>query len=650
MMIKKLHDSKRLSVCSSLSNRPILIKRIAKEDLEFFTACMRGTPLSWAAEVSLCLPRWRAADAYQRTLDVLEEHARSKGWFSAPRLLRIVLSRDRHEARLKKVGARSVTGGTVNGGEHEITLDERVDGLSRVAREIRIIRRQEALLASLSTEIVETPRLDDPICEWLDGVVAAQLEKAGIVTIGALFGFLDGAPILWHKRIARLGRPCARYVTRWVGEYAPTLAETQIVLPPLDRSNSPQSPKQRETDVVPLETFLVPEALDGSNGENRGWRQACHLPAANDMEAITQWLGLFEGRPAYKRYRIEVERVLLWAVLVKKKEFSSLTHADCDEYLNSFLSDVQPVGQWIGPRAPRHSRDWRPFTGQPTDNARINARTVLFTLAQYLSQHYYLRVNPFYTVSLREAGVPAPDEISFRRGTVDLSVKNVRPRPRILSEGQWNAVLAVADRMSTSVPANARLQFALRFSLLTGLSRAELAKATTSDLYLSRTDRSAMWLLVQGDSRKPVRCVQLDEAAQGALKDYFELRGHGRLVHQWSSGLPLVPVIAGGRFIALDRALGAEGISTMFKKFLVDAARQIQQENPELATMLESVSSTWMRESFAVNSVKAGMPVHEVAYRIGDRANQHPFRNENELGRRDLERAVFLNAGIPPAE
>jgi integrase len=544
-------------------------------------------------------------------------------------------------------------GGAVNGNGREIPLDERVDGLSRVAREIRIIRRQEVLLASLSAEIVEKPRIDDPICEWLDRVVATQLEKAGIVTIGALFAFLDGAPILWHKRIARLGRPWARYVTRWASEYVPTLAKTPIALPPLDRSNSPQSPRQKETDVVPLETFLVPEALNGSNGENRGWCQACHLPAANDMEAITQWLDLFEGRPAYKRYRIEVERVLLWAVLVKKKEFSSLTRADCDEYLNSFLSDVQPAERWIGPRAPRQSRDWRPFTGQPTDKARMNARAVLFTLGQYLSQHSYLRVNPFYTVSLREAGAPAPvdlDQFQWRRGTANLSEKNIRPRPRVLTEGQWNAVLAVADSMSSGVPANARLQFALRFSLLTGLSRAELAKAATSDLYLSRTDRSAMWLLVQGDSRKPVRCVQLDAVAQLALKDYFELRGHGRLVHEWPPGLPLVPEIAVGRFIAIDRALGAEGISAMFKKFLVDAARQIQQKDPELATMLESVSSKWMRESFAVNSVKAGMPVHEVAYRIGDRANQHPFRNETDLGRRDLERAVFMHIGLPAAE
>jgi hypothetical protein len=121
-------------------------------------------------------------------------------------------------------------------------------------------------------------------------------------------------------------------------------------------------------------------------------------------------------------------------------------------------------------------------------------------------------------------------------------------------------------------------------------------------------------------------------------------------VHEWPPGLPLVPVIAVGRFIAIDRALGAEGISAMFKKFLVDAARQIQQKDPELATMLESVSSKWMRESFAVNSVKAGMPVHEVAYRIGDRANQHPFRNETDLGRRDLERAVFMHIGLPAAE
>ena len=645
-MINKLSNPNSQSDNSGSSNDREFKGRVERQDIDFFAACMRGIPTSRAAQDFLNMPRWRSDAAHRWALDRLESHARKNGCFSAPRLLRVVLSRDRHEAHLQRVSARRVNAEDGSDAKAEIEQECRGNELSRVAREVRVIRRQEALLAKLAAMIVERPRLGDDVSDWFDLVVTGQFEKLGVLTIGALYEFVTGTPITWHKRIPRLGRPSAKYVTSWLHAHASSLGLDHRLLPALDKASASQVVWEKSTDMVPLERFHVPQELDGGDGENRGRYLACDIPCASDMEAITHWLEIFTGRPAHKRYRCEAERVLFWTILVKKKAFSSLTPADCDEYLNVFLTNVQPPECWIGPPTSRQSKDWRPFVDQPTGKSRMSARSALFTLGQYLSQHRYLRTNPFYTVSLREKRETARtdlDEFTWQRGTVNLSEKRAVRQRRVLSENQWSVVLASANRLSSDVLANARLQFALHFSLETGLSRAELANASSSDLYVSREDEGAMWLLIRANGRKPARCIPLGEKAQRVLADYFELRGYGHRARGWPAGVPLVPVIEQGRLVLTNRPMKADGVSDMFKAFFVKASAEISLHDPDLAATLATVNTRWMRESFAFNSVKAGMRDYEVAYLIGDRSIQLLFPGGFVLACPVLEAVAFSN-------
>lgn len=258
----------------------------------------------------------------------------------------------------------------------------------------------------------------------------------------------------------------------------------------------------------------------------------------------------------------------------------------------------------------------------------MSARSALFTLGKYLAQHHYLKLNPFYTVSLREKGEPKPaGSIEFfgRRGTANLGKKRTLRQRRVLSEEQWNVIFASADRLPKSVPANARLHFALRFSLETGLSRAELSKASSSDLYVSREDEGSMWLLIRANGLKPARCIPVRKTAQCILADYFELRGYGRLGPGWPAGVPLVPVIERGNLVETNRPMSADGISDMFKAFFVKASTEISLQDPALAATLATVNTRWLRESFAYNSVQSGMRGVEVAYLIGDRSIERMF-------------------------
>lgn len=624
-------------------------RRVAKQDIEFFAACMRGSSIILAAEEFLYLPKGRSMEAYRWTLSRLDSHARSKGMFSVPRLLRIVLPRARLESRLKRFDVNASKDDMERHAcEFATEISFPIGGLSRLAREIRVVRRQEAQLRTLAEEVVEKPRLDDSIYDWFDATVSVRFEKSGITTIGGLLDFLNGASVTWHKKMPRLGRPSAKYVTRWLHDHASTLGVKQALLPPLDHASEAQAVREKSTGIVPLEAFLVPDEFDGSQGENRDKYQRCKIPASTDMDAIAYWLEGFKGRStAYIAYRRQAERVLLWSILAKRKAFSTLTRDDCDEYLNDFLANIQPAECWIGASAPRRSEHWRPFVGQMTNASRMNARSVLFTLGQYLSKHHYLRTNPFYTVSLRDRGAskPAePDEFDWQRGKVNLGNDRPARGRQVLSGDQWNIVLDCADRLPNDVPANARLRFALRFGWETGLSSAELAEASSSDLYVSRTDEGNVWLYIRANGHKgSTRFVHLGEGAKRILVDYFELRGHGRLARGWDPGLPLLPVMAHGRPTVTGQSMSAGGIYKMFKMFFTNVAAQYRSSDPELATVLAGMATRWMRESFASNCIKAGMRVHEVAYRIGDRSIQLlSSQVEADLCRHHLEPVARL--------
>lgn len=111
---------------------------------------------------------------------------------------------------------------------------------------------------------------------------------------------------------------------------------------------------------MPLERFQSPSERDGFEGTNRGQAERCEVPAANDYEAVRAWLRLrlrIEGTHTWRAYRKEAERLLLWAVMERRKPLSWLDGDDCVAY-RDFLASPGP--EWTGPRnVQRWLEAWR---------------------------------------------------------------------------------------------------------------------------------------------------------------------------------------------------------------------------------------------------------------------------------------------------
>ncbi|KVA49759.1 hypothetical protein WI46_33560 [Burkholderia ubonensis] len=234
--------------------------------------------------------------------------------------------------------------------------------------------------------------------------------------------------------------------------------------------------------IVPWEQLRVPHEVDGSRGQFRAPQAACLLNASNDYEAIQSWLALHESAATQRAYRKEAERLILWAIVERGRALSSLTTDDAIAY-RGFLRRPTPRERWVGPSRPRHSIEWRPFTGPLSARSAAYALNVLSALFRWLVEQHYVLANPFAGVKIKSHA---------QRAGLDVS--------RGFSEGEWFLIRALADGLEWSygwsAPAAHRLRFLLDFGYATGLRASELVGAKLGDI--GRDEHGDHWLHVLG--------------------------------------------------------------------------------------------------------------------------------------------------------
>ncbi|MGN4225804.1 hypothetical protein ACS0Y6_38520, partial [Burkholderia gladioli] len=83
------------------------------------------------------------------------------------------------------------------------------------------------------------------------------------------------------------------------------------------------------SDVAPLEALRVPAELDGSAGLNRTPVPAHQAELNTDLQAVRAGAEIRSARSEATRraYRREAERLLLWAIVAKRKPLSFAQHA-----------------------------------------------------------------------------------------------------------------------------------------------------------------------------------------------------------------------------------------------------------------------------------------------------------------------------------
>ena len=373
----------------------------------------------------------------------------------------------------------------------------------RTGRRQRLITKQLEALRWLEQHVAKAPRQSDLISLWLDQSIARRLARKGLRDVNQLIAHVNALGERWWLRIPGIGPRKATRVLEWLKSHAPaigadvgahvTTPRRQVSIHLLDAVVRPG------TSILPYEKFQVPSDLAGGPRTTEG---KCSLQACNDREAIDLWLN---GSPQSKdaprsaatlrSYRKEVERLLLWSVLVRRKALSSLDEDDVLAY-QQFLA--APPGEWCGPRhVQRWSPLWRPLEGPLAQTVIGQALRVLHGLYATWVRHAYLENNPF-------------------AGLVTASFARKKVTRTGISPSDWAQLETLFDAESHTA-AGRRIARAMRWLRISGLGLADLTRVKCEHLRRNPDPCSdETWLLAVGEDRvgtrgRPVAAVLVEE-------------------------------------------------------------------------------------------------------------------------------------------
>ena len=327
------------------------------------------------------------------------------------------------------------------------------------SRRARLIARQLEALRWLEQRVAQAPRATDSVEAWLAPAMARRLRTAGIVTLEALVARINARGARWWHGIAGIGQGKAARIQDWLRVH-----QQAIGVRPGDHAWRPRrqltdaelaSVVPKGTGVLPYEKFDVPAGLEG-----RG--NAGHT----DREALDAWIGKpgEQGRaPATVRgYRKEAERLLLWAVLERRKSLSQMDSEDAKAYLE-FLAAPPP--HWCGPRHhQRWSPLWRPLEAGLGPAALTQARAVARVLFSHWVKVGHVAANPF------EAAV-VPEQ----------AAQNTAPERAPMQSEHWDAIEVALARRDEG-PRRQRLQLAMAWLRHGTLRPSQLLQAVCGDL------------------------------------------------------------------------------------------------------------------------------------------------------------------------
>lgn len=348
---------------------------------------------------------------------------------------------------------------------------------------------------------------------------------------------------------------------------------------------------------------LHPE-LDGSQGENRGLGRA-QVAANRDWDAIQLWLAQYpDGSPTRKAYEKEVTRFYVWVLSMRRKAFSSVVYEDWTAY-DAFMADPQPAADWIGAR--RHARgtpDYRPFAGPLSLTSRNYARTVLWSLFEWLRSVGYLAGNPIILPPRQRR----PAQASFQT--------------RFLTEDLWQSVLSSIDRYPQDTLADQRRYAQARWLVtlfyLTGIRTSEAVNAAMGDFVSMpdpRTGQRLQFLYVVGKGSKP-RQVPATRQLLDELSRYRRAFG----LPDAPAPHEATPLVFSLQTRAGLKPLTRQTLYLAMKSIFQKAAETLRAIDPVGADTLLTASTHWLRHTAASDMLNKGIDPRTVQGTLGHKS------------------------------
>jgi hypothetical protein len=249
---------------------------------------------------------------------------------------------------------------------------------------------------------VAVPAAGHGVGMWFRPMVSRHLREQQITTLGDLIHFCNRRGGSWWRAVRRIGPGRARRIVAWLRQHETTIGlrvepDVDELEPFATRNEQTVEIGAGHSTLVPLERMAVRAALSGATGENRSTAFA-FVRARNDLEAVRAYLHQFRDQPKTLRaYTRELERFLLWGVCVQGRPLSSVLLEDCEAY-KDFLKAPSPT--FVGPRAARNSRRWRPFASpSPSPETQKYAVRALRAAFTWLVDVRFLAGNPWKAVN-----------------------------------------------------------------------------------------------------------------------------------------------------------------------------------------------------------------------------------------------------------
>lgn len=348
------------------------------------------------------------------------------------------------------------------------------------------------------------------ISMWFRPRTAASLNQENIQTLAHLVLLIQRRGSGWWRSVPRIGKLRAGVIVAWLAQHQTALG--MISHAPVNYGLVHSAPLMLNPDrpdrLAPLGRFTASTELDGSHGINRG-QQFCFIQAKDDLQAIEFYLTRFEDQPhTWRAYRKELERFLLWSILIAGKPLSSLLVDDAERYKRFLLA---PTPEFVGIRAPRFSERWKPFSEQRmTPKSQRHAIIIIRAAFSYLTGVRYLAGNPWLAV---------------KDPSVTQQVNSIQIE-KALTENLWQLLI---EKLSLRCKESAHRQdrIALATILLlgdSGLRREEAAGAKRKSLNPSQWGGNAQVLQVLG-KRNKLRDVPVSSRTVQALRAHWFDRG-----------------------------------------------------------------------------------------------------------------------------
>lgn len=337
----------------------------------------------------------------------------------------------------------------------------------------------------------------------------------------------------------------------------------------------------------PFEMLKTQDAIEERVGSNRKRDGICHIQANNDLEAVAAWLDEFSDSPeTWRNYRKEAERLLLWSAVTLGKSLSSLTREDFRAY-QAFLADPQPTAFWCGPRAARHSSDWKPFRGPLKASSQKQALIVINALLSFLVQAGYLYGNPLSLMRRRSQSIQ--DD-----GRKAIAIE------RFLDVETWAYLKAYIRQMPQETPPERaryeRIRFLFHFLYLLAPRVSEVCSHTMNSF---REYRGKWWWFAVGKGNKfakvPINTEMLD-----ALVRYRQFLGLSDFPTE-DDDSPLLRSVSG------TRSVTPSTVYRLVKAIVQSAADAWAPDNPQKAEKLRRASTHWFRHTAITHQDDAGI-------------------------------------------